>query len=88
MKKTDYLVGIHGAGFTLSIFTPNNCIIHEFLPKNNVVMLMESLSGHKIYSDNIKYKKKFIDENHYIFIDENSFTKKILEKMKINNFFN
>lgn len=58
IKKTDYLVGIYGDGFTLSIFTPNTCIIHEILLNNNLVMIMESLSDHKIYSDETKVIKK------------------------------
>ncbi len=68
MKKTDYLFGIHGAGFTLSIFTPNTCIIHEILPNDNLVMIMESLSGHKIYSDETKViKKNIILNQQFIF---------------------
>ena len=87
MKKTDYLVGIHVAGFALSIFTPNTCIIHEILPKNNLVMIMESLSGHKIYSDETKVIKKNIDNNEYLFIDVNDFVKNVINHMKENNFY-
>lgn len=87
MKKTDYLIGIHGAGFTLSIFTPNTCIIHEILPNNNVVMMMESLSGHKIYSDIVKVKKKNIDNNEYFFLNDNDFVENVIKYMKENNFF-
>ena len=49
MKKTDYLIGIHGAGLSLSIFMPNNSILHEILPAKNmkVLALMSILSGHK-----------------------------------------
>lgn len=87
MKKTDYLVGIHGAGFTLSIFTPNTYIIHEILPNNNLVMIMESLSGHKIYSDETKVIKQSIDNNEYLFIDINDFVKNVIKNMKENNFY-
>jgi hypothetical protein len=53
MRKTDYLVGIHGAGLCLSIFMPHDSIIHEIVPKKciSVVTLMSSLSGHMTYSD-------------------------------------
>ena len=36
LRKTDYYVGIHGAGLTLSIFAPKNCIYHEVLPSSNM----------------------------------------------------
>ena len=53
MKKTDYLVGIHGAGLCLSVFMPKESILHEILsvPNMRVLVLMSSLSGHITYSD-------------------------------------
>jgi hypothetical protein len=36
MRKTDYLVGIHGAGLCLSIFMPNESILHELLPRKYI----------------------------------------------------
>ena len=38
MRKTDYLVGIHGAGLCLSIFMPNESIVHEILPGKSIII--------------------------------------------------
>ena len=88
MKKTDYFVGIHGAGFFLSIFLPTNSIVHELLPWSNMkgLVLMSRLSGHKTYSDLLKAYKNIINENEYIFFDCDDFTQKIFQRMKENNF--
>ena len=53
MRKTDYLIGIHGAGLSLSIFMPYESILHEVLPFkcNSLLTLMSALSGHVTYSD-------------------------------------
>ena len=86
MRKTDYYVGIHGAGLFLSIFTPNHCIFHEVLPKENMngLLLMASLSGHKTYSDIINADIKNIDGNELVFFDENEFAQSVIEHMKEN----
>ena len=69
MRNTDYLVGIHGAGLSLSIFMSNKSILHEILHKSNIKVLtvMSALSGHKTYSDIINSETKKIDNNEYIF---------------------
>ena len=87
MKKTDYLVGIHGAGLTLAIFAPSHCIFHEVLPRHNMngLLLMGSLSGHKTYSDIIHSSMKMIDTNENIFFDEEQFVQTVLSHMKENN---
>ena len=53
MRNTDYFVGIHGAGLSLSIYAPKNCIYHEVLhsPNMNGLELFAALSGHKVYKD-------------------------------------
>lgn len=86
MRKTDYLTGIHGAAFALSIFTPNHCIIHEFLTRNHYVQQIQSLSGHKFYSSYIYHEKKTIDDNENIFLNCQKFTEQIMNIMKHNNF--
>ena len=49
MRKTDYLIGVHGAGLSLSIFMPSHSVLHEILPKKNikVLILMSALAGIK-----------------------------------------
>ncbi len=86
MKNTDYFIGIHGAGLALSIFMPNNSILHEILPykKNQLLILMSKLSGHKTYSDIIKKRIKIIDKNEYIFFNENDFANCVLKRLKEN----
>ena len=88
MRKTDYLIGVHGAGLSLSIFMPSHSVLHEILPKKNikVLILMSALSGHKIYSDIIKSKLKIINNNDIYFFDEYEFTEKIQKSIKENYF--
>ena len=86
MRKTDYYVGIHGAGLCLSIFSPNHCIFHEVLPKDNMngLLLMAALSGHKTYSDIINAEIKNIKGNEIVFFDEDEFAHSVIEHMKEN----
>ena len=86
MRQTDYLIGVHGAGLSLSIFMPSNTILYEILPKKNikVLVLMSSLSGHKIYSDILKSELKIINNNDIYFFDAFEFAKKSLNHIKEN----
>lgn len=86
MRKTDYLIGVHGAGLSLSIFMPPNTILNEILPKKNikVLVLMSALSGHKIYSDILKSKLKIIDNNEVFFFDLFKFGESVLMHIKEN----
>ena len=88
MKKTDYLVGIHGAGLCLSVFMPNESILHEVLPSKNmrVLVVMSSLSGHMTYSDIIRYKINNDDGNQNIHFQPNIFAKKVLTHMIENDY--
>ena len=88
IRNTDYLVGIHGAGLSLSIFLPKKSILHEVLHTENlkVLAMMSALSGHKTYSDIINAEVKNINQNEYIFFDENKFAEKVIEHMKQNGF--
>ena len=88
MKNTDYFIGIHGAGLALSIFMPNNSILHEINPykKNQLLLLMSKLSGHKSYSEIIKNKIINLDTNEFIFFDHLPVIRSILKNMKKNKF--
>ena len=90
VKKTDYFIGVHGAGLFLSIFLPYHSIVHEILPRANMLglQLMSSLSGHKTYSDILNADIKYIDDCEYLFFDSNEFTNRILQCMSNSNFFN
>ena len=87
MRKTDYFVGIHGAGLTLSIFSPSHCIYHEVLPRSNMngLLLMASLSGHKTYQDIISSTKQIIDTNENFFFNVDIFANKVISHMKENH---
>ena len=87
MKNTDYFIGVHGAGLSLSIFMNKSSILHEILPnkKNKLLILMSKLSGHKSYSDIIKNKIEITEQNEYIYFDEKDFLKSIIKRMKQNN---
>ena len=86
LRKTDYYVGIHGAGLCLSIFAPKNCIYHEVLPRSNMngLLLMAALSGHKTYNDIIRAEIKRIDDNEVIFFMEEEFVHRVIDHMKEN----
>ncbi len=89
MKKTDYFVGIHGAGLSLAIFMPNNSILHEILPseRNEILALMSILSGHKTYSEIIKNEIKNGNDTENVFFNVSDFEQKVLKHMKENNFY-
>ena len=88
IRKTDYFVGIHGAGLSLSIFLPKNSIYHEILSSKNipVLALMSSLSGHRTYTDILKASSFSNDGNENINFDEEIFAESVLSHMKENKF--
>ena len=88
MRNTDYLLGIHGAGLSLSIFLPKNAILHEVCrkKKNNLLTIMSALSGHVTYSDLIKSESYSHESNEYITFDENELVESVLTHMRENHF--
>ena len=88
MKKTDYLIGIHGAGLYLSVFLPEQTILHELLPAPNMIVfqIISILSGHKSYYDIIKSEITNSNDSEEIKFDENEFITKVLKRLKDNNF--
>lgn len=88
-KSSDYIVGIHGAAFTFSIYAKYNCIIHEIWNTmyNYLLMRMSSLSGHnRTYYDIISAKVVNQGRLEYIYLNEEEFINCILKRMKENNF--
>jgi len=90
IQTTDYLIGVHGAGLTLSIFMPENSIYHEIrhCKRNDLLLNMSKLSGHKSFADIIKNEIKIINNNEYIFFDKEEFIKCVLNHMNGINFIN
>ena len=88
MRKTDYYLGIHGAGLFLSAFLPLKSILHEISTpkKTKNLLLVSHLSGHKTYCDILKAETKSIDGNEYIFFDPEEVSNKVLKNIKENNF--
>ena len=88
MRKTDLLIGIHGAGLSLSIFLPTKSILYEILPKENNKdpIVMSSLSGHKTYSDILKSENKIVNDSELIFFNIPEFIKKTMEHIRENYF--
>ena len=86
LRETDYYVGIHGAGLTLSIFAPSHCIVHEVLPESNMngLLLMAALSGHKTYSDIISSDTKNIKGNENVFFEPDYFVNAVISHLKEN----
>ena len=89
IRKTDYLVGMHGAGLTLAIFMSNKSILHEVLPERNMKVLtfMSAMSGHITYSDILRSTRRYIEGNEYFFFREGHFVRKVLVHMRENNYF-
>ena len=48
--------------------------------------MMSALSGHKTYSDIVDAEVKNINQNEFIFFNEDIFANKVLEHMKENNY--
>lgn len=84
MRKTDYFIGIHGAGLVLSIFLPKESILDEILSNMPGLSSMSRLSGHKTYTDYISHNIKVIEDNNNFFFDANDFVRTIKENMKLN----
>jgi len=89
MRNTDYFIGIHGAGLSLSMLLPNNSIFHEvqLYKFQSVLSLMSALSGHKTYCEIIRGSVNKVDGNQMVSFDENDFVNHVLKRMKENNFF-
>ena len=88
MQKTDYFLGIHGAGLILSIFLPPHSIVHEIKNKDemNNLQILSILSGHRCYSDIIETNIKNINNSEYLFFNPYDIAKKVLKHMKQNKF--
>ena len=89
MRKTDYLIGIHGAGLCLSIFMPHESIVQEVNPRKyiSVVTLMSALSGHKTYSDIIKSEIRHDEDLEKVYFDPTDFANNVKKHMEENDFF-
>ena len=87
MRKTDYFIGIHGAGLTLIMFAKENAILHEIwhTKQNHLLLYMCAWSSHKFYSDNVKNK---IDnkDNEYVTFDTEDFAAVVSKRLKESNF--
>ena len=89
MKKTDYLIGVHGAGLFLSVFMPLESVLHEISPpkKTNNLLLMSNLSGHISFVSIWKARVEIIDGSEYIYFDAKKVIKSVLKNMRKINFF-
>ena len=88
MRSSDYFIGIHGAGLSLSVFLPKNSILQEIHGDkvNTLLTLMSALSGHVTYSDLIKNQNRLYKGNRNVFFDVEDFAKSVLKHMKDNGF--
>ena len=89
MRKTDYFIGVHGAGLFLSVFMPTTSVLHEIsLPKKtDDLILMSNLSGHRTFVSIWEAKTEKIDGCEYIYFDPEAIGKSVLDNMKKVNFF-
>ena len=83
MKKTDYFIGIHGAGLALSAFMPNTSILNEISNKfqSDNLLIVSKLSGHKTYSDYLSYKTEYINDNQYLYFNPDSISERVYARM-------
>lgn len=83
MKKTDYFVGVHGAGLVLSVFLPETSIVNEintnYTSKN--VEIVSKLSGHKTYIDYLMYNEEIIDGNNYVYFNPYVIAERVYQRM-------
>ena len=88
IKSTDYLIGMHGAGLSLSMFLPHNSFLHEVRHTKmiDVLCLMGALSGHRTFSEEIKNSVSSVNGNQMVTFDEDDFVNHILQHMKENKF--
>ena len=88
MRSSDYFIGIHGAGLSLSVFLPKKSILQEIHGDkvNTLLTLMSALSGHVTYSDLIKNQNRLYKGNRNVFFDVEDFAKSVLKHMKDNGF--
>ena len=88
MRSSDYFIGIHGAGLSLSAFLPKKSILQEIHGDkvNTLLTLMSALSGHVTYSDLIKNKNRLYKGNKNVFFDVDDFAQSVLKHMKDNGF--
>ena len=90
MKKTDYYIGVHGAGLFLSVYLPTNSILHEISlrRRTNNLVLMSSLSGHQFFCDIWNAKlEEMEDGTQYIYFDPYLVAEKVLSHMNLTKFF-
>lgn len=89
IRKTDYFLGVHGAGLFLSVFMPKTSILHEIFTKQRTknLALASNLSGHKTFLDKINAKIKIIDDCEYQFYDPDLISSAVLKRMNESNFF-
>ena len=89
MKKTDYFLGVHGAGLFLSVFLPAKSIVHEISLKSKTknLLFMSILSGHKTFCDIWDIEQKEINGSNYAFFDPFSVAQAVVEHMSESNFF-
>ena len=92
IRKTDYFIGIHGAGLFLSTFMPTTSILHQISLKQTKItknlLLASKLSGHRSYRDIFHGEIKKIDDCEYEFYDVDLVVSSVLKHMKETNFFN
>ena len=88
-NNTDYFIGIHGAGLSLTFLTPEHCINHEILdmPHEYDLSFISGMSRHKTYSNILKVKFTKIVYKYYLYFDLNDFADCIIKEMKQNNCF-
>ena len=91
IQKTDYFLGIHGAGLFLSVYLQSHAIVHEIKSKKKKVpnrpQIIGIISGHKVYSDFIKITIKNEDFQEKYFIDKEDLAKRVVNIMKKNKYF-
>ena len=87
MLKTNYLIGIHGAGFTLGPYLSDEAIIHEISigQFNEMPLSICALSGHRTFKDSIGgYIKE--EDGEYMYLNADEFVSTVVSTMKRNNF--
>jgi hypothetical protein len=89
IRKTNYFLGIHGAGLFLSVFMPTTSILHEFfsIQRTRNLVRAANLSAHRTFSDQFNASINIINDCEYQYYNPDVIITKVLEHMNKSNFF-
>lgn len=89
INRTDFFIGIHGAGLTLAVYAPKHTIFQEIYHSPNVDWLrfLAVVSGHRSFKDHIRNRVEH-DGNEQVHFDIDDFVNLIKRRINEVDFYN